>query len=155
MAGVYDDQRIFLLLKKEQAGIRAYENGDHDKAFDALRETAPRGLKESQYVMSLMFMQGHGTERSVLIGLGWLGVAIESGNPDWQATFDNIAANLSDAQRAMVDVKVSEYIEKYGTVTQGVTCQKRTSAGSRSISRRCDKIEGSYPDYEIETQATQ
>jgi hypothetical protein len=90
-----------------------------------------------------------------LFGLAWLGVAIESGNEDWQKTFDTMYNALNEAQRSMVDEKIREYVEKYGSDRQGVTCAKRTTVGSRKIELRCAKSQGIYPDYEIELALTQ
>ncbi len=107
-------------------------------------------MKESQYLLSLMFMKGEGVDRSILIGLGWLGVAIESGNKEWNNTFNTVYESMSDTQRAMIDDKVKDYVEKYGSVVQGVTCAKRAAVGSRRIELRCEKVVGNYPDHEIE-----
>ena len=149
-AGLYDTQRLNTLYKKEINGIRAYDDGEYDTAFKHLSDTASKGLKESQYLVSIMFMQGQGTNKSILFGLAWLGVAVESGNEDWQNTFDTMYKALNEAQRSMVDEKIRKYVEKYGSDTQGVTCSKRTTAGSRKFELRCAKSQGSYPDYDIE-----
>jgi hypothetical protein len=61
---------------------------------------------------------------------------------------------LNEAQRTMVDEKIREYAEKYGSAPQGVTCANRTSAGSRKIELRCAKNQGIYPDYDIELALT-
>ena len=153
-AGLYDQQRLNTLYKKEINGIRAYDNGEYDTAFKYLSDTASKGLKESQYLVSIMFMQGQGTNKSILFGLAWLGVAIESGNEDWQSTFDTMYTALNEAQRTMVDEKIRGYAEKYGSATQGVTCAKRTAAGSRRFELRCAKGQGTYPDYDIELALT-
>jgi TPR repeat protein len=153
-AGLYDNQRLNTLYKKEISGIRAYDDGEYDTAFKYLSDTASKGLKESQYLVSIMFMQGQGTNKSILFGLAWLGVAIESGNEDWQSTFDTMYKALNEAQRTMVDEKIREYAEKYGSAPQGVTCAKRTTAGSRKIELRCAKNQGTYPDYDIELALT-
>ena len=62
---------------------------------------------------------------------------------------------LNEAQRSMVDEKIRAYAEKYGSAKQGVTCAKRTTAGSRKFELRCAKNQGTYPDYEIELALTQ
>ena len=153
-AGLYDEQRLNTLYKKEINGIRAYDDGEYDTAFKYLSDTASKGLKESQYLVSIMFMQGQGTNKSVLFGLAWLGVATESGNEDWQSTFDTIYMALSEAQRTMVDEKIREYAKKYGSATQGVTCAKRATAGSRRIELRCAKNQGNYPEHDVELALT-
>ena len=153
-AGLYDNQRLNTLYKKEINGIRAYDDGEYDTAFKYLSDTASKGLKESQYLVSIMFMQGQGTNKSILFGLAWLGVAVESGNEDWQSTFDTMYKALNEAQRTMVDEKIREYAEKYGSATQGVTCANRTTAGSRKIELRCAKSRGTYPEIDIELALT-
>jgi TPR repeat protein len=154
-AGLYDNQRLNTLYKKEINGIRAYDKGEYETAFKYLSDTAAKGLKESQYLLSIMFMQGKGTNKSILFGLAWLGVAIESGDEEWQKSYDTMYQALNAAQRSMVDEKVQQYVEKYGSDTQGVTCSNRTAAGSRNYELRCAKSQGTYPDYDIELALTQ
>jgi len=150
-AEMYELEQLSALFDKEARGIRAYTGGRYESAFNMLSETASRGMKESQYVLALMFLKGEYVDKSILIGLGWLGVAIESGNEEWNKTFNTLYESMNDAQRAMVDAKVNDYVAKYGTVIQGIACKKRTAAGSRRIEVRCDKSVGNYPVHEIET----
>ena len=149
-AEMYELEQISALFDKEARGIRAYSGGRYESAFNILSATASNGMKESQYVLALMFLKGEYVDKSILIGLGWLGVAIESGNEEWNNTFNTLYESMNDAQRAMVDAKVNDYVAKYGTVIQGIACKKRTAAGSRRIEVRCDKSVGNYPVYEIE-----
>jgi TPR repeat protein len=151
-AEMFEPEQIRALYDKEASGIRAYIDGRYEAAFDILSDTARKGMKESQYLLFRMFMQGEGVDKSILIGFGWLGVAIESGEEEWNDTFNTLYGSLNDAQRAMVDAKVKDYVTKFGTVVQGITCQKRTAAGSRRYEIRCDKSVGNYPEYEIETR---
>lgn len=150
-AEMYELEQLSALFDKEARGIRAYTGGRYESAFNMLSDTASRGMKESQYVLALMFLKGEYVDKSILIGLGWLGVAIESGNEEWNKTFNTLYESMNDAQRAMVDAKVNDYVAKYGTVIQGIACKKRTAAGSRRIEVRCDKSVGNYPVHEIET----
>jgi TPR repeat protein len=149
-AALYDADQINALFDRETSGIRAYQSADYKTAFGILSDTATKGLKESQYLVALMFMKGEGVKQSMLIGLGWLGVAKESGNEEWISSFDTLYGALSEKQRAMVDEQVRRYTEKFGGRTQGVTCSRRTSVGSRQVRLLCNKVAGSYPDYEIE-----
>jgi TPR repeat protein len=153
-AELYGMEQISAIYDKEQRGVRAYGGGRFESAFEILSDTASKGMKESQYLLSLMFMKGEGINKSILIGLGWLGVAAESGNEEWNDTFDKLYESMNDTQRAMVDNKVSEYVAKYGMEVQGITCAKRSGAGSRRLQVRCDKVVGNYPVYEIETSLT-
>ncbi len=149
-AEMFDIERISFLYDKEQSGARAYVDGRYESAFKLLSDTASKGMKESQYLMSLMFLKGEGVNKNTLFGLGWLGVAMESGNEDWINTFNTLYESLNDAQRVMVDDKVKEYVAKYGGSAQGVTCSDRTAAGSREVQLRCDKVPGNYQVHEIE-----
>ena len=155
IAGMYDTQRLNTLYKKEINGIRAYDDGKYTSAFKTLSVTACKGLKESQYLVSIMFMRGQGTNQSVLFGLAWLGVATESGNEEWQKTFDTMYQALNAAQRSMVDEKIREYVGKYDSDVQGVTCAKRTAVGDRNFELCCAKNQGTYPDYDFELALTQ
>ena len=148
---MFEAEQIRALYDKEASGVRAFGDGRYEDAFEILSDTASKGMKESQYLMSRMFMKGEGINKSILIGFGWLGLAAESGNEEWNNTFNTLYESMTDAQRAMVDAKVKDYVAKYGSVVQGVTGDKRTAAGSRRIEMRCDKSVGKYPVHEIET----
>ena len=150
-AELFEPERIYALYEKELRGARAYVDGRYESAFELLSDTASKGMKESQYLLSLMFLKGEGIDKNILIGLGWLGVAIESGDEEWNNTFNTLYESMNDTQRAMIDDKVKNYVAKYGGVVQGVTCGNRTAAGSRSVELRCDKSPGNYPIHEIET----
>ena len=149
-AEMLEQEQIRALYDKELSGIRAYVDGRHEAAFKILGDTASKGMKESQYLLALMFLKGEGVDKSILIGLGWLGVAIESGNEEWNNTFSALYESMNDVQRAMIDAKVKDYVAKYGSVVQGVSCRKRTTARSRRLEIRCDKSVGNYPIHEIE-----
>lgn len=150
MAALYDQNQINALYEKQLDGAHAYEAGDFDRAFKVLSVGATKGLKDSQYLVALMFMKGEGVAKNMLIGLGWLGVAIESGNEDWINTYNSLYEALNDRQREMVDEQVRRYTEKYGGKVQGVTCTRRTAVGDRQKKLRCNKVAGAYPEYEIE-----
>ena len=149
-AALYDETQINILYEREFDGMHAYEAGDYERAFEVLSETATKGLKDSQYLIALMFMKGDGVPKNLLIGFGWLGVAIESGNEEWKETYNSFYSTLNDRQRAMVDEQVRRYTEKYGGDVQGVTCTRRSAVGDRQIRLRCNKVAGTYPEYEIE-----
>lgn len=150
IAALYDQDQINALYEKQMDGIHAYEAGDYGAAFKVLSNGATKGLKDSQYLVALMFMKGEGVTKNLLVGLGWLGVAIESGNEEWTEMYDSLYAALNDRQRAMVDEQVKRYVDKYGGRVQGVSCAKRTAVGDRQVKLRCNKIAGTYPEYDIE-----
>ena len=56
-------------------------DGRYKSAFQLLSDAASKGMKESQYLLSLMFLKGEGVDKNILIGLGWLGVAGHSAKP--------------------------------------------------------------------------
>lgn len=139
------------LDQQESAGLRNYERGDYEKAFENLSATAVRGMKKSQYILAFMFLKGQFVDSSVLLGMGWLGVAVESQEPEWIELYQSIYQRLSPDEKELVDAKVGQYIEHYGMVTQNVSCSRRPEAGSRKIESRCVKVDGkAYPIYPVE-----
>lgn len=149
-AEFYDTMQIEDLYRRERAGIGLYESGDFGDAFNLLSKTACAGLKRSQYILSFMFLKGEGTMKSTLIGLAWLGVAIESGEEEWITLYDSLYEKVSEEHLPIIDAKVQEYIGMYGSDTQGISCAKAQRAGSRRVEIRCVKITGAYPDYDLE-----
>ncbi len=139
------------LYKQESTGLRHYDRGNYDKAFENLSTPAARGFKESQYILAFMFLKGQHVETSLLLGMGWLGVAIESEEPEWIELYQSIYERTAPEQQQLIDVKVSQYIEQFGLVTQNVTCSRRPSAGTRRIESRCIKdAEKLSPIYPVE-----
>lgn len=136
------DPRIEVLYKNEASGIQQYERGEHDKAFELLSETAVQGLKDSQYVMAFMFLKGEHVDKSILLGMAWLGVAKESGNKDWVELYDGMYARANAAQQSMIDAKVDQYVEQYGMSATNITCKRTQVTGSRRYQMRCIKVGG-------------
>ena len=149
-AEFYDSFQIETIYDNEASGLSFYQQGDYGKAFGLLRHTAAQGMKRSQYILGFMFMKGEGVDKNMLFGLTWLGLAAESGNDEWQETFDGFYERLSDAQKSMLDDKIRDYREKYGAHIQGVTCSRRSVGSSRRKDWVCVKSEGNYPVYDIE-----
>lgn len=135
-------ESIVQMYEDEERGLRYYERGEFDRAFEYLSETATRGLKESQYILAFMFLKGQHVERSILIGMGWLGVAMESGNEDWINLYDGLYGKANAAQQAMIDGKVEQYRRQYGMRAMNVSCAQQAVTGSRRLERRCLKVEG-------------
>jgi TPR repeat protein len=139
------------LGRQETAGLRHYGRGNYEKAFESLSATAVRGMKESQYILSFMFLKGQHVDQSVQLGMAWLRVAIESGDPEWIELYRSLYDRLPEDQRQPVAERVARYIRQYGLVTQHVTCSRRPAAGSRRIESRCVKdTEQTYPLYPVE-----
>ena len=124
------------LYKQESTGLRHYNSGNYGKAFDNLSTTAARGFKESQYILAFMFLKGQHVEASLVLGMGWLGVAIESEEPEWIELYQSIYQRASAEQRQLIDVKVLQYVKQFGLAAQNVTCSRRQSAGTRRIESR-------------------
>jgi hypothetical protein len=146
-AALVDSSQIVSMYDKERSGLRAYQAGNYDSAFEILSDTATKGLKESQYLVALMLLKGQGVSKSTLGGLGWLGVAIESGNEEWSEIYNEMYESLNQDQRAMIDEQVRKYVEKYGSKAQGISCSNRPLTGSHRAELRCSKLEGTYPDH--------
>ena len=47
-AALVDQSEIVALYDRERSGMRAYQAGDYESAFELLSVTATKGLKESQ-----------------------------------------------------------------------------------------------------------
>ena len=135
-------ESIVQMYEDEERGLRYYERGDFDRAFEYLSETAIRGLKESQYVLAFMFLKGQHVEKSILLGMGWLGVAMESGNENWISLYDGLYGKANATQQAMIDGKVEQYRRQYGMGAMNVSCAQQAITGSRRLENRCLKVEG-------------
>ena len=88
-AALVDQSEIVALYDRERSGMRAYQAGDYESAFEFLSVTATKGLKESQYLVALMLLKGQGVDKSTLAGLAWLGCALTEKrlSPASDATF--------------------------------------------------------------------
>jgi TPR repeat protein len=146
----YGTEQINQIYDNESSGLRYYERGDYGKAFNLLGNTAALGMKRSQYILGFMFLKGEGVDKNMLFGFAWMGLATESGNDEWQATYDGLYSSLSDAQKSMVDDKTNEYRKLFGATAQGITCSRRAIGASRRVDWVCLKSEGSYVVHEIE-----
>jgi TPR repeat protein len=144
-------ESIVQMYEDEERGLRHYERGDYDKAFEYLSETAARGLKKSQYILAFMFLKGEHVDKSILLGMGWLGVAAESGDEEWIKLYDGLYGRASPAQQVMIDSKVEQYKRQYGAKTMNVSCALQPVTGSRRQEYRCLKTEGpAYTIYPVE-----
>ena len=139
------------LDRQERAGLRNYDRGNYEAAFESLSGTAVRGFKTSQYILAFMFLKGQYVDQSLLLGMAWLGVAKESGDPEWLELYQNLYSQLPPNQQAIVDARVAQYVEKYGMATQNVSCSRQPVAGSRRAETNCIKIDGKVsPIYPVE-----
>ncbi len=136
------DPRIELMYQNEGRGLTQYNEGNFDSAFGLLSETAVQGLKKSQYILAFMFLKGEHVDKSILLGMGWLGVAKESGEKEWTELYDNMYLRANETQQAMIDEKVNQYIGLYGLDVSNITCRRSQVTGSRRYEIRCIKVGG-------------
>ena len=149
-AAHYDKKQIDDLYESEASGLRYYTLGDFPKAFSILSRTAAPGMKNSQYILGLMFIKGEGVDKNVLSRLAWMGLAAELGSDEWVEKHEGLYNSLSNTHKSMVDQKVREYGENFGASPQGVTCSKTAEVGSRAIRWKCRNVEGAYTVHETE-----
>lgn len=133
------DPEIELLYKNEASAIKQYDRGNFKRAFELLSETAVQGLKKSQYILAFMFLKGEHVDKSILLGMAWLGVAKESEQEEWVELFDNMYARANATQQAMINAKVEQYVAQYGLRATNVTCSRAQVTGSRRYEMRCIK----------------
>ena len=93
-------KEIGVIDRQQKSGIKFYENGEYEKAFHELSELAAWGYKDSQYALAFMFLKGLYVEQSILIGMGWLGVAAESNIEEWTALFDKLYSSATDEDKS-------------------------------------------------------
>jgi hypothetical protein len=137
---------MFLELK-EINGIKKYEKGDYEDAFNLLKEPAAWGYKSSQYALAFMFLKGNYVQQSTLLGMGWLGVAKEANVKEWTDQYN--AFYMASTEKQKIDKIVEEYIKRYGLISQDVTCNKGINA-SRRIDIKCHKYGGASVIYPVD-----
>ena len=139
------------VLRQYEQGAVAYEDGDYESAYADLSLAAQRGVKDAQYLLGFMYLQGEYAPRSIPVGLAWLGTALEVENKDWLSLYTKLYGTLNSAQQAFIDNKVDAYIELYGMDTQRIVCDNKARVGSRRKVRQCIKTEDvNTPLYSLE-----
>ena len=131
---------VFLEMK-EINGIKQYEKGNYEEAFNLLKEPAAWGYKGSQYALAFIFLKGNYVQQSTLLGMGWLGVAKEANVKEWTEQYNTFYAAASNKKKQEIDEIVEEYIKRYGLKSQDVTCRKAINA-SRRVDIKCHKGDG-------------
>ena len=134
---------------KEISGVKQYDKGNYEDAFNLLKEPAAWGYKGSQYVLAFMFLKGNYVQQSTLLGMGWLGVAKEANVKEWTEQYDNFYAAATEQQKDKIDAIVTEYIKRYGLKSQDVTCKKGINA-QRRLALECHKSNGLSILYPVE-----
>ena len=135
---------------KEINGMREYKRGNYQKAFDLLKEPASFGYKGSQYVLAFMFLKGQYVQQSTLLGMGWLGVAVEANVKEWREQYNTFYSGATPAQQEQIDKTVRKYIAQYGLKSQHVTCRKGINPFKR-VDVKCYKSENVSVFYPVET----
>ena len=120
-------------------GADAHKKGDFSSAYDNLSFAAQSGMKEAQYLLGFMYRKGEYVQRSIPVGMAWLGTALEIENKDWSALYSRVYHSLNEQQQVFIDRKVSQYIDIYGMDIQNVDCQLTSVIGSRKLAQRCTK----------------
>jgi len=139
------------VLRQYEQGAIAYEKGDYESAYADLSLAAQRGVKDAQYLLGFMYLQGEYAPRSIPIGMAWLGTALEVENKEWLALYKKLYGTLNSAQQAFIDNKVDTYIQLYGMDTQRIVCESKPRVGSRRKVRQCIKTEDvNTPLYSLE-----
>lgn len=59
------------------SGLLAYQNGDHNKAFELIKMSAESGMAKSQLLLSTMYRRGIGVEQDEYEGFYWCKQAAE------------------------------------------------------------------------------
>jgi len=139
------------VLRQYEQGAIAYEKGDYESAYADLSLAAQRGVKDAQYLLGFMYLQGEYAPRSIPIGMAWLGTALEVENKEWLALYKKLYGTLNSAQQVFIDNKVDTYIQLYGMDTQRIVCESKPRVGSRRKVRQCIKTEDvNTPLYSLE-----
>jgi TPR repeat protein len=146
-----DKKHISTVINAQKAGVKYHKQAEFEKAFEKLSISAQGGIKQSQYLLGIMYFKGQYVKQSLATGMAWLGVANEIHIKDWKATYNNIYNKLNAKQQEYIDKIVAEYIERYGMKTQKLTCKKKASLGSRKIQIYCNyQKNGSSTNHELE-----
>lgn len=124
----------------ERSAIRSYEREDYELAAKQFTKAAHAGMKQSQYLLGFMYLKGQHLQQSLTEGMAWLGVAKESGNKDWEATFDKIYNKSKNEQLTAIDERVAHYVKLYGMHAQSVSCERRRTLRSNRWTVECVKI---------------
>lgn len=98
----------------QYSGIQRFAKGDFDKAMEYFRMGAYYADKFSQLSIGLMYLNGNGVAKDPATAYAWLKLASERGYPDFVATRDRVAAELTADQRTAADKVLSELEPTYG-----------------------------------------
>lgn len=135
-----ENTEISALYKTEKLAMQNYRAEKYAQAHEQLIKTAPLGFKQSQYYLAFLYLKGQHVKKDMLEGMGWLGVAKESGYKEMVTLYKQLYTVFNQAQKDAVDKKVAEYIALYGMQEQNVVCNMRAKGASRKRILMCEKI---------------
>ncbi|MDQ7049913.1 MAG: hypothetical protein Q9M92_10380 [Enterobacterales bacterium] len=113
------------LQMEELKGSKLYKNGQFERAFKLLQPLAQIGLKQAQYFVAFMYMQGQGTQADPIAGMAWLAVAKESNITKWKQQYQQAVSLLNPQQKEQLAIKQQQFIELYGMKKQRIICEVR------------------------------
>ncbi len=122
-----------------QVGSKYYKEEKYEQAFSSLSEVAAMGNKDAQTIIGMMYLQGQHVPKSIVTGMGWLGVANETKNKTAKKAYKQVYSQLSDEHKKVIDQTVATYVSKYGMETQNISCKKVKSVGSNISESVCAK----------------
>ncbi len=125
--------------RASEKGNISLRNKNYDNAFIHLEKASKLGNKVSQYTLALLYMEGLGVKQDYTKAYLWLNVAAEVRQKSWLKLRDTIQTALTEEQILALKPHVDEYIKKYGSETQEVSCYKRAATGSNRKLMRCTK----------------
>jgi hypothetical protein len=123
-----------------ELSLFAIGNEDYENGIENLIKASEMGNKVTQFTLGLLYLDGKGVEQDFTKAYLWINVAAEAKEKKWRDTRDKLRSALSDEQAAALAPFVDEYIEKYGTEAQQVSCYKRARTGSSIRVMQCIKI---------------
>ena len=98
----------------EFAGMQSYADGHYQRAIDDFKHAARFADKVSQLSIGLMYLQGQGVDKDPVTAYAWLSLAAERGYPQFVATRDAVAGQLSAEQRVKADEILKVLLPEYG-----------------------------------------
>jgi hypothetical protein len=98
----------------EFAGMQAYADGHYRHALYSFKEGALYADKVSQLSVGLMYLQGQGVDKDPVTAYAWLSLAAERGYPQFVATRDAVAAQLTPDQRSKAEAILQTLMPEYG-----------------------------------------
>ena len=134
-----DSREVADIYKMQYEGRKAYKKEDYETAFVHLTKAAELGMKNSQYLLGLMYLKGQAVKKSNLTGMAWLGVAKESGVKEVVSMHDKLYAAFNEKQREFIDEKTAEFVALYGLEAQGVSCLREKRVSSKRFKVNCYK----------------